>query len=731
MKKIKITEKQASLLGLKNIKEAEESGIKSVSVALGEKIVRIVIAGDNVGKFKDRILQLISRQDPTAKVGFFELTGKIVGNVKDIKVGSIKRDVQALDPTITVQDKPITKSLKEGKNIVKITKEQYNRIFADKLINESDDVKGGVNRVDKSFKKEFAGKGIQNIKPVSEEKFNISKPNKSVPKLGGNVGHREAPIAINEGEDQLKKETLDLIKYLYRKTDELSSFWSQNGLTYDDICDTLLNKKLIVKNDGKYELAKSLGSPQAAIQALESELSGLLKPEQQLEPELETESDYPAGSENDSSAPWNQKDADMTSPITPKESKLKVVGYNREIALLTAPDGSMYVFYYYDIDRNNFAQYASLERTYTGKDEDGDPQYDYDTENFEIDGDVLSHYVNDNLDSLSKGEGLDAYESGDYNLVKVDDQLKSELVDLYDKDKNVLNILQPIAEIESIDLVNQFKDEFKPLPQAQEEPEAKQSRIIAKLGELKAKEKERIAKEKAEIEARQQNDYEIDETQHFIVNDEQEKSIAKYIQSNLAEDPTASSKKLAYNFNMDFDTGYGAQQFDEIIKKYNLKPNLGEMTSASSSGAFTGPLGGAMVKKEMPDVPVVGETTTISAGNYQYDTPGLANIGRNGEFKKGPKTKAQKTTQWAGGEFVKQPDCSKLNNNKSAQGGGCNQGASSLKTVKTGGSINAPSLGENEIYEAISKKTGKSLDEVKKIINNNFTKNLDIYNKTK
>ena len=45
-----------------------------------------------------------------------------------------------------------------------------------------------------------------------------------------------------------------------------------------------------------------------------------------------------------------------------------------------------------------------------------------------------------------------------------------------------------------------------------------------------------------------------------------------------------------------------------------------------------------------------------------------------------------------------------------------NSGASSLKTVKTGGSINAPSLGEGEIYEAIAKKTGKSIDEVKRII---------------
>ena len=113
----------------------------------------------------------------------------------------------------------------------------------------------------------------------------------------------------------------------------------------------------------------------------------------------------------------------------------------------------------------------------------------------------------------------------------------------------------------------------------------------------------------------------------------------------------------------------------------------------------------------------VEETLTVAgAGNFQYDAPGLANVGRNGEFKKGPKTKAQKTPQWAGGEFVEQPSCSKPNNNKEAQNGGCNSGASSLKTKKVSGSINAPSLGENTIYETIAKKTGKTVDEVKAII---------------
>jgi hypothetical protein len=118
------------------------------------------------------------------------------------------------------------------------------------------------------------------------------------------------------------------------------------------------------------------------------------------------------------------------------------------------------------------------------------------------------------------------------------------------------------------------------------------------------------------------------------------------------------------------------------------------------------------------DIPVVGETTTVASVGGQYDTPGLANIGRNGEFKKGPKTQAQSKTQYSGGGFVETNDCTKLNNNKVAQNGGCSQGAvdNVVSVKKSKGSVISPSLGENKIYEAIAKKTGKTIEEVKKII---------------
>ena len=118
-----------------------------------------------------------------------------------------------------------------------------------------------------------------------------------------------------------------------------------------------------------------------------------------------------------------------------------------------------------------------------------------------------------------------------------------------------------------------------------------------------------------------------------------------------------------------------------------------------SVGAFVAPMGTEPIKRE------IKETLSVAgAGNFQYDTPGLANVGRNGEFKESKKkTKAQSKTQWAGGAFVELDDCTKLNNNKTAQNGGCSTGAvdNVVKLKKTSGNINAPSLKEGMMREAL------------------------------
>ena len=142
--------------------------------------------------------------------------------------------------------------------------------------------------------------------------------------------------------------------------------------------------------------------------------------------------------------------------------------------------------------------------------------------------------------------------------------------------------------------------------------------------------------------------------------------------------------------------------YDKNKSLVNLLGGIDETTTAASSGAFVAPLSAPTIKRDIDgenndlDIPVVGETTsTTSAGNYQYDANALPNIGRNGNFKTGNKPKAYKSTQYAGGGFVDIDDCTKLNNNKTAQNGKCSQGGSDgvVKVKKSKDNINAPSLG--------------------------------------
>jgi hypothetical protein len=597
-----------------------------------------------------------------------------------------------------IEKKPIAKSLKEGvKNLVKISREQYNRLF-------ENEISGGINRVDKTFKKELS---LKNTKKVNEDE---------------NV----------ENEDPLKAETIELIKYLYRKSEKLSPFWEQNGMDYDSICDTLLSKKLIVKNGGRYELAKSLGNPQSAIQAVEDALRTHIKPQVEEpigQPELETEdSAYPAGAAHASDEP------DSTKPNKPSHTQLKPIAFNREIILFKTPDGAMYVFYHDNVAKDALKDYASLTRHYVGKDEDGQPEYDYD-DDFEINADVISNYVNDNLESLSKGEGLEAYEQGT-DLVKLDDSLKQELLGLYDKDKNITQALNPIDEAEFSGPMKSFKDNV--VQASTNKPKIEQSKIVAKLAELKAKEGERRKAEADAISARRK-EQELEEMTSSSSSGSFTAPLGGDIVKKEIPTPVVSEESklgkgythfavLKSNNKIVDGWDYKGLENDEI--KHWTKIDLTNNFPDNKISDFKVVSRGFLVRNNINpedtnnwlktfDTTIDEATTVASAGNFQYDTPGGLTMDLG---KSNPKTRAEKTTQWAGGSFVKQPDCSKPNNNKSAQNGGCNSGASSLKTIKTGGSINAPSLGENYIYETIAKKTGKTLDEVKRIIESKKTK---------
>ena len=88
------------------------------------------------------------------------------------------------------------------------------------------------------------------------------------------------------------------------------------------------------------------------------------------------------------------------------------------------------------MDESELEPYATREILGVEKDEDGQPEYDLG--DWEIDSEVIENYINDNLEHLTIGKGLEDYENTQSDLVELDDDLKSELKTLarYQKDSN-------------------------------------------------------------------------------------------------------------------------------------------------------------------------------------------------------------------------------------------------------------------------------------------------------
>jgi len=642
-----------------------------------------------------------------------------------------------------------------NKNKLKITKEQYNRIFASGLIKENiiemqfPKVKGGLTRVDKAFKQATNGENISNINVANEENiktsdFNIKTPIKG---LSSSIqGKFDKPMMENE--DQLKKETLELIKYLYRKSDEFSQFWGQNDLTYDDICDALEASRLVIKKDGGYELSKTLGSPDKAINAVEEELRTMLGNDKTPKDELEEGDWFDSLSNN----PANQPDSKYSKGTHIKNPKLQVITYTGEFAFVKSNDNGLYVFYYGDIDRDSFLGY--VDREIIDSEPDGEGGYDNEySDDWDIDKDVLNDYINDNISRFKVGEGLVAWESGDFDLVKIDDELRQDFLEMYDKDPMVTKGLGGLNENETegdkmtrIKAViaqrradsQRYEDEFFKRRDAQNKLDSKNAKKAMKIKDMP---------EPDSIPVGQYNAFGgVDEMDGGAMGGTNTMSVGGQFTPSLSTGDSSVMKREMPNIPVvKEDLGLGYTHFaifksdgkiadgwdyadidNESIKYYtkeDLVNNFPENRPSDFKVVTINVLNRMGIDPSDTNnwyKPTMNETMSVaSAGNFQYDTPGglTMDLGKNN-----PKTSAEKKTQWAGGAFVDFNDCVKMNNKPA--GTGCSAGAvdNVVKLKKTKGNINAPSLGENKIYEAIAKKTGKTIDEVKAIITSKNTK---------
>tara|TARA_R110001606_G_scaffold384164_1_gene546862 strand:+ start:328 stop:1053 length:726 start_codon:yes stop_codon:yes gene_type:complete len=151
----------------------------------------------------------------------------------------------------------------------------------------------------------------------------------------------------------------------------------------------------------------------------------------------ENNSNLPLGAEHMSNAPWREGENEKKGKEAKEHNMDVIFSDNSEIAVLQdKSSGKKYIFNIYLLDESELEPYATREILGVEKDEDGQPEYDLG--DWEIDSEVIENYINDNLEHLTIGKGLEDYENTQSDLVELDDDLKSELKTLarYQKDSN-------------------------------------------------------------------------------------------------------------------------------------------------------------------------------------------------------------------------------------------------------------------------------------------------------
>ena len=213
----------------------------------------------------------------------------------------------------------------------------------------------------------------------------------------------------------------------------MGPFWHQLGISRKEILKMMSGVGLITT--GGYKVHVIAKNFKTNIRKLYSEIKGSFS----REDEQPLPEDVGGNSIEGVKKPIYQNET--------KESNYSVIYLNDEIAILKNPASALYFFFYSGIDKKDFMEYADVQRTYVGRDGEGEPDYDYD-ENFEIDADTIKNYVNDSLNELTVGEGVESYDKGD-DLVQIDMPLKEEILrtfhnerlknilDLYVKDENL------------------------------------------------------------------------------------------------------------------------------------------------------------------------------------------------------------------------------------------------------------------------------------------------------
>jgi hypothetical protein len=563
---------------------------------------------------------------------------------------------------------------------------------------------------------------------------------------------------------ELTPKVLDFIKQIYIKPsmESLDPFWASVNVTWDELIQLLTELKLIKSVAGGYRLQKldNVENPTKMVRIITKLIQKLVNDKRlPMDEDIEVKditpkylgkdfptkpvktgksreellatiakkrkeeldrrkaevnrpigevsgSNLPAGAEFDSSALYNKVDSPAGKQPTQKVLDLQL--WVDEYAFFTN-NGKLFVYNVESADNDEYANYASRTETPMGK-EDGIMNVEYGE--WEMDEEIIDSYVNDNIEHLSTGVGLDDWENGT-DLVEVDPRLAQDLLGIAKYIKNpktaetFTKTLSSIAGLEettsaaggsSGSFVGKLSvgdgpvgkanvapemesivdnEELPYTPNGDDEPEPIMGHLdrLLNQGGVSAKEWLMVGDELKHIVMGLKDDGKLQPLVPYIVH-----------MLQLAE------KGMEVEFNT---------LRDKLIQKIEvLNPVMLEATTTVSAGGDSGTFA--------YDAPVGDGKDFWTAGNK------MAKKRKTNEMVAREGKNAQTDTQWPDGHFVEFDDCTKYNNNKKAQNGGCSTGAVD-NVVKTKGSKNSV-ISDSSIYESIAKETGRTAEEVKSIL---------------
>jgi hypothetical protein len=244
------------------------------------------------------------------------------------------------------------------------------------------------------------------------------------------ITESEEGFTLREVGEEIKKVLSGLVNG--EQISKTSPIITKLGLKREELMNRLIDFDIINNEDGKINVnSKNI---KRNIKHLAQELS-----EMKL---VEAGNFTPDPSHSLDQEPGNQTTR-TTTPTQVSESNYNTLYMNNEIAIMKNSGGEFFVFYYSGIDPKDFMEFAEVPMDYIGNDEDGQPDFEYDYDSVEIDGNVINGYVNYHFNDLTKGQGLEGFGNGD-DIIKIDSELAAELSRTFPSDKlaEILHIQQ-------------------------------------------------------------------------------------------------------------------------------------------------------------------------------------------------------------------------------------------------------------------------------------------------